>query len=67
VTPNLDPQRSRPQPVRHDGPCGERLPCPKHGLAFGSNYRPAERLANGWIVAHDCGTTYRTGVPVRLA
>lgn len=51
---------TRLQVVRHPGiPCGERIPCPLHGLPLGPHYPVAERLRNGTIVAHDCGRTWR--------
>jgi hypothetical protein len=52
---------ARPQPVHHGlrRGCGERIACPIHGMPFGPHYRPAERLACGTIVAHDCGQTWR--------
>ena len=54
--PTLTPQ---PRTVPHVGPCGERIPCPAHGLAFGPFYPPAERLRNGDVIAHDCGRRWR--------
>lgn len=53
------PARLRPRVVHHDGPCGVRVECPAHGRPFGESYLPAERLRNGWVVAHDCGTEFR--------
>lgn len=50
--------QGRVRPIRHDGPCGQRIPCPKHGQPLGP-YLPAERLRNGDTVAHDCGQTWR--------
>lgn len=48
-----------PQPIRHAGPCGRRIPCPVHGMALGPNYSPAERMRNGDVLAHDCGRVWR--------
>lgn len=45
------------RPVRHPFGCGERIPCPKHGTL--GVYLPAERLRNGDVIAHDCGSTWR--------
>jgi len=46
-------------PLRHAGPCGERIPCPRHGLPFGPHYKPAERLRNGDVLTFDCGRRLR--------
>jgi len=62
-TPNHLPTTMQP----HRDPehrCGERIPCPEHGLPWGPLYRPAERLHNGTVIAHDCGQTWR---PFELA
>lgn len=45
------------RPVHHDGGCGERVPCPRHGML--GPYLPAEKLHNGTVLAHDCGGTWR--------
>ena len=45
------------RPVLHPFGCGERIPCPIHGLI--GSYRPAERLRNGDTIAHCCGQTWR--------
>lgn len=49
--------RPMSRPIHHRGPCGERIPCPKHGPD--GPYLTAERLANGTILAHDCGAEVR--------
>lgn len=59
TTPVQRQDTTRPRPIRHDGGCGERLPCPRHGLPLGPSYQPAERLRNGTILAHDCGRSWR--------
>ena len=56
----------RLQRVRHDLACGERIPCPVHGMLPGG-YNPAERLRNGTIIAHDCGRSWRPWEMARLA
>ena len=64
VKTSSTPERVRP--VQHVGACGERIPCPRHGLLAGL-YRPAERLINGTVIAHDCGKTWRpTELPPRV-
>jgi hypothetical protein len=57
TTPAVLDDIRKPTPVRHPDACGIRIPCPAHGLYRG--LLPAEQLRNGWIVAHDCGRTWR--------
>lgn len=63
MTHSLDQEKNthpRLRTVQHPGiRCGERVPCPAHGMAWGPHYRPAERLPNGTLVAHDCGGQWR--------
>lgn len=51
-----------PAPVAHDGPCGERHAAPCG--ATGPVDLPAETLANGYVLCHLCGQTFRPGEPV---
>lgn len=53
----------RLRPVHHDLACGERIPCPEHGML--GPFLPAERLRNGTVIAHDCGQTWRPSDLVR--
>ena len=55
---------SRPRPVAHDGflGCGPRQPSPC-GAVLGP-YLPAEKLRNGTVVGHICGTAWRPGDPI---
>ena len=46
-----------PQPIRHDGACGDRRPTPC-GVTLGL-YRPAETMRNGDTLCHLCGLRYR--------
>jgi hypothetical protein len=59
-SPRSGRELARLHPVRHDlaHGCGERMPCPLHGLLEGG-YHPAERLRNGDVIAHDCGIRWR--------
>lgn len=45
-------------PVRHKGPCGERIPCPCGTTDFGPGVvNVAERLRDGTVICHGCGLT----------
>lgn len=46
---------TRPTPVRHPGPCGDRCPAPC-GRAWGP-YKLAEALPGGRVRCHGCGRT----------
>lgn len=51
------------RPVRHDGPCGDRLEAPC-GNADAAPFLPAERLRNGTTLCHRCSLSFRPGEPV---
>jgi hypothetical protein len=54
-------RRLVPTTAPHPNACGERVPCPAHGLVNG-HYRPAERVVGRWatlIYANDCGRSWR--------
>lgn len=48
------------RPVRHDGPCGDRLEAPC-GNTDAEPFRPAERLRTGTTLCHRCGLSFRPG------
>ena len=53
-----DDSTLRPQPIRHDGSCGERIfpPCDSRALA---PFKAAEQLPNLTVLCHQCGLTWR--------
>ncbi len=63
--PMTRPRQGRVRPIRHDGSCGQRIPCPAHGRL--GLYNPAELLRNGDTLAHDCGQTWRPHELSRVA
>lgn len=65
-TPATTDGTTRPQALRHPGACGQRIPCPIHGVMAGG-YNPAERLRNGTVIAHDCGQSWRPWELARIA
>ena len=44
----------RSRPIAHPWGCGERIACPWGCRGWG-DYRPAEILRNGDVLAHCCG------------
>lgn len=51
-----DVNEANPHAVLHDGPCGARFECPRHG---GDGYHRAEILRNGDLLLHCEGKRIR--------
>ena len=56
------PRPVKPHPIRHAGPCGERVDPPCGDLSW-RPYHPAERLPSG-VLCHLCGTRWSRSEPV---